>query len=86
MDGGMDDYKFKVTGVFRKCLDRQVGEGLRILECEKEGGTTLNSKNEWLTRKIVETLFRQQSGDNQCLLQLSRKPGWAGMQSTSNYL
>ena len=59
-EGGMFDYKFSVTGVFRKCLDRQVDEGLRITECEAEGGTVLNSKNEWYTPKIVEPVFRQQ--------------------------
>ena len=59
-DGGMNDYKFKVTGVFKKCLDRQVDEGLRITECETEGGDILNSRNEWFTPKIVEAIFRQQ--------------------------
>ena len=56
---GMSDYKFRVTGVFRKCLDRQIDEGLRINECESDGGKILNSKNEWFTPKIVETVFRQ---------------------------
>ena len=59
-EGGMGDYMFKVSGVFKKCLDRQVDEGLRIIECEKEGGKVLNSKNEWFTPKIVEAVFRQQ--------------------------
>ena len=58
--GGKDDYKFSVSGVFRKCLDRQVDEGFRILECENETGVVLNSKNEWFTPRIVETVFRQQ--------------------------
>ena len=58
--GGLGDYKFSVTGVFRKCLDRQVDEGLRILQCENQGGVVLNSKNEWFTPKVVETVFRQQ--------------------------
>lgn len=58
--GGKGDYKFSVTGVFRKCLDRQVDEGLRILQCENQGGVVLNSKNEWFTPKVVETVFRQQ--------------------------
>ena len=58
-DGGMRDYKFEVTGVFKKCLDRQVDEGLRITRCEAEGGTILNSKNEFFTPKIVSTVFRQ---------------------------
>ena len=58
--GGIGDYQFSVTGVFRKCLDRQVDEGLRILQCENEGGVVLNSKNEWFTPKVIETVFRQQ--------------------------
>ena len=58
--GGVDDYMFSVTGVFRKCLDRQVDEGLRILQCENDGGVVLNSKNEWFTPRTVETVFRQQ--------------------------
>ena len=58
--GGKQDYKFSVSGVFRKCLDRQVDEGFRILECESETGVVLNSKNEWFTPRIVETVFRQQ--------------------------
>jgi hypothetical protein len=49
-----------VSGVFRKCLYRQLDEGFRILECENETGVVLNSKNEWFTPRIVETVFRQQ--------------------------
>ena len=60
LEGGKNDYKFEVTGVFRKCLDRQIDEGLRITECESEGGTILNSKNEWFTPRIVEAVYRQQ--------------------------
>ena len=60
VDGGMGDFKFSVTGVFKKCLDRQVDEGFRIIQCEAENGLVLNSKNEWFTPKIVETVFRQQ--------------------------
>ena len=41
------DYKFKVTGVFRKCLDTQVDEGLRLTEFEASGAQNLNSKNEF---------------------------------------
>ena len=44
-NGGMEDYDFSVASVFKKCLDRQVEEGLRILECEGGGGVVLNSKN-----------------------------------------
>ena len=58
--GGVEDYMFSVTDVFRKCLDRQVDEGLRILQCENEYGVVLNSKNEWFTPRTVETVFRQQ--------------------------
>ena len=60
VDGGMGDFKFSVTGVFKKCLDRQFDEGFRIIQCEAENGLVLNSKNEWFTPKIVETVFRQQ--------------------------
>ena len=56
---GMEDYRFSVSGVFRKCLDRQVDEGLRIQQCENEGGVLLNSKNEWFTPKVIETIFKQ---------------------------
>ena len=56
---GVEDYRFSVSGVFRKCLDRQVDEGLRIQQCENEGGVLLNSKNEWFTPKVVETIFKQ---------------------------
>ena len=55
----MKDYRFEVTGVFNKCLDRQVDEGLRITRYEAEEGTLLNSKNELFTPKIVSTVFRQ---------------------------
>ena len=58
-NGGMDDYEFKVTGVFTKCLNRQVDEGLRMTVCEGEGGQMLNSKNEYYTPKIVLPMFRQ---------------------------
>ena len=57
---GIEDYMFSVSGVFRKCLERQVDEGLRILQCENEGGVVLNSKNEWFTPRVIETVFRQQ--------------------------
>ena len=59
-DGGKSDYNFSVSGVFRKCLDRQVDEGFRIVQCETETGVVLNSKNEWFTPRIIETIFRQQ--------------------------
>ena len=59
-DGEKDDYEFCVSGVFKNCLDRQVDEGFRILQCENETGVVLNSKNEWFTPRIVETVFRQQ--------------------------
>ena len=56
---GMSDYNVKVTGKFRKCLERQVTEGLLIEKCEKSGGKLLNSKNEYFTPKNVETIFKQ---------------------------
>ena len=57
--GGMGDFNMKVTGKFRKCLERQVSEGIQITMCENEGGTLLNSKNEYFTPKNVETVFKQ---------------------------
>ena len=56
---GMGDFKMKVTGKFRKCLERQVSEGIQITLCKNEGGTLLNSKNEYFTPKNVETIFKQ---------------------------
>ena len=58
--GGIDDYKFKVSGAFKKCLNRQVDEGLRMTASESLGVTLLNSKNEFYTPKIVMPVFRQQ--------------------------
>ena len=55
----MGDFKMKVTGKFRKCLERQVSEGIQITQCENEGGNLLNSKNEYFTPKNVETIFKQ---------------------------
>ena len=43
--GGVEDYVFRVTGVFRKCLNKQGDEGLIIIEYENEGGVVMNSKN-----------------------------------------
>ena len=48
--GGVKDFKFSVSGKFRKCLDRQVDEGLRIQRREREGCVLLNSKNEFYTK------------------------------------
>ena len=56
---GMKDYKFKVTGIFRKCLQRQVNEGIQIQKCEAERDKLLNSKNEYFQPKTIQTLFRQ---------------------------
>ena len=39
---GMSDYNVMVTGKFRKCLERQVTEGLLIDKGEKSGGKFLN--------------------------------------------
>ena len=36
-DGGIADFKFKVSGSFKKCMDRQIDEGLRISACEMDG-------------------------------------------------
>ena len=58
-DGGMDDYKFRVAGRFRKCLQRQVDEDIRMQEYEKNGGIVLNLKREFYTPKSVQPEFRQ---------------------------
>ena len=58
--GGIEDYSFKVSGRFRKCLNRQIDEGLRMTASELEGTVLLNSKNEFFTPKIVMPVFRQQ--------------------------
>ena len=49
-----------MSGVFRNCLDRQVDKRFQILACDSETGVVLDSKNEWFTPRIVETVFRQQ--------------------------
>ena len=56
---GKKDYHFTVSGCFRKCLQRQLEEGLRIRMAENDGCVLLNSKNEWFTPKLVETIFKQ---------------------------
>ena len=33
-EGGVEDYKFKARGVFWKCLNRQIDDGLRMSACE----------------------------------------------------
>ena len=56
---GLMDYRFKVTNVFRKCLQRQIDEGLRIIRNENEGCMILNGKHKFYTPKLVEPNFRQ---------------------------
>ena len=58
-NNGMNDYQMKVTGRFRKCLDRQVDEDLRMQEFEGGGGVLLNSKCEYFTPKSIQPVFRQ---------------------------
>ena len=58
-DGGMCDYKVRVTGKFQKCLERQVTEGVQIGHCEMSGGILLNSRNEYFTPKNIEPIFKQ---------------------------
>ena len=58
-EGGVLDFRFKVTGAFNKCLERQVDEGVCMRLHEQEGVILMNSKNEWFTAKTVETIFRQ---------------------------
>ena len=58
-DEGRNDFRMSVTGVFKKCLERQVFEGVRIQKCEDEGGVLLNSKKEYFTSKHIQTIFKQ---------------------------
>ena len=56
---GINDYRMKVTGKFKKCLERQVMEGVRIQKCENNGETLLNSKNEYFTPRNIQAVFKQ---------------------------
>ena len=56
--GGMEDYKVRVTKKFKRCLERQVDEDIRMQHCELSGGTVL-SRNEFYTPKSVQPVFRQ---------------------------
>ena len=58
-NNGMNDYQMNVTGRFRKCLDRQVDEDLRLQEFESGGGVLLNFKCEYFTPKSIQPVFRQ---------------------------
>ena len=55
---GMTDFNVKVTGKFKRCLERQVNEDIRMQHCEAEGGSVL-SRNEYYTPKSVQPVFRQ---------------------------
>ena len=58
-NGGVDDYEMKVIKQFRKCLNRQVFEDIRMQACVMKGGTLLNSKNEYYTPKSVQVIYKQ---------------------------
>ena len=58
-DRGLTDYKFRVVKKFRKCLERQIDEDQRMQKNERDGGVTLNSKNEYYTPKGVQPVFLQ---------------------------
>ena len=60
VNDGMEDYLAQVTGTFRKCLNRQVDEDIRMQVCEKGGGKVLNSRKGYYTAKSVQPMFRQQ--------------------------
>ena len=57
--GGISDYKFHIANRFKKCLQRQIDEGLRIKRKEAEGCILLNGKNKFYTPRLVEPVFRQ---------------------------
>ena len=56
---GILDYRFKVSGTFNRCLQRQLDEGMRMNTNEADGCVLLNSRNEWFTPKLVVPTFRQ---------------------------
>ena len=58
-NGGLNDYRMSVKKKFVKCLDRQVFEDVRMQHCLMNGGTLLNSKNEYYTPKSVQVSFKQ---------------------------
>ena len=58
-NGGVDDYGMKVTKQFRKCLNRQVFEDIRMQACVMKGGSLLNSENEYYTPKSVQVIYKQ---------------------------
>ena len=59
LDTGTTDYRMRVTKKFEKCLYRQVFEDIRMQHCVSEGGSLLNSKNEYYTPKSVQAVFKQ---------------------------
>jgi hypothetical protein len=52
--GGVNDYRFKVSSTFKRCLQSQIDEGLRIKRKENDGCILLNGKNKLCTPKLVE--------------------------------
>ena len=65
---GAMDYQFRLQGIFRKPLQRQVDEAVRLGQVEKHGRilddvygggtvTSLNSRGEFFTPKIVQYNF-----------------------------
>ena len=59
LDTGIADYRMRVTKKFEICLYRQVFEDIRMQHCVSEGGSLLNSKNEYYTPKSVQAVFKQ---------------------------
>ena len=56
---GVDDFGMYVTKQFRKCLNRQVFEDVRMQHCVMKGRTLLNSKNEYYTPKSTQVVYKQ---------------------------
>ena len=67
-DGGASDYMFNLHGTFRKPLQRQVDEAVRLGQIEKHGRVldekggggkviSLNSRGEFYTPKTVQYVF-----------------------------
>jgi hypothetical protein len=58
--GGFRDFKASVVKKFSKCLPRQVNEDIGMQEFKMKVCNLLNSKQEYYTPKIVQTVFWQQ--------------------------
>ena len=49
---GMQDYNVRLTNKFKRCLERQVDEDIRMQHCELKGGTVLSRKEVHVVSKF----------------------------------